>query len=271
MAVDTITPEQLRKFIQENHEKHYLLLDVRQPGEYHSMHIPGARLMPLPQLVQNVESLPADKTLVFYCRSGGRSLAAASATDEQLEGHGPIFNLDGGILAWDGAMLADIPRVQLFAGQDFIAMLTTAMNLEKGALRFYEHVHESRGRAPWSEVFGRLAREESAHAQAVFGFLKQGRPETAPFQTLFDQLRGDVLEGGQTLTQVLEVLDSFGEDACLRCLELALKIEYAAYDLYRSLADQVQEPDARKAFLSLAQAEKAHMRALSTAVGECPE
>lgn len=271
MAVDTITPEQLRKFMQENHEKQYLLLDVRQPAEYNNMHIPGARLMPLPQLVQNVNSLPPDKTLVFYCHSGGRSLAAASEADEQLEGHGPIFNLDGGILAWDGAMLADTPRVQLFAGQDFIAMLTTAMNLEKGALRFYEHLHESRAQVPWSEVFGRLAREENAHAKTVFGFLKQARPDTAPFQTLFDQLHGDVLEGGLTLTQALEILDSFSEDACLRCLELALKIEYAAYDLYRSLADQVQEPDARQAFLSLAQAEKAHMRALGAAVGECPE
>jgi rhodanese-related sulfurtransferase/rubrerythrin len=270
MAVAALTAEQLQKFIKENHEARYLLLDVRQPGEYRDMHIPGARLMPLPEVAQQVDRLPSDKSLIFYCRSGGRSMAAASLADEEIEDHGPIYNLDGGIMAWNGVMLEEAPRVRLFAGQDFADMLTTAMNLEKGALRFYGHIRDRRGRASWAEVLGHLAKAEKEHAQTVFGFLKKHQPQTDPFETMFDQLKGDVLEGGLTLTQALEVLDRLDEDACLGCLELSLKIEYAAYDLYRSLADQVQDADARQVFLSLAQAEKAHMRLLSVAVEKCP-
>ena len=271
MAVDGLSPEELRRFIRENHEKRYLLVDVRQPGEYENVHIPGAHLMPLPRLADSMDSLPAGKALIFYCHSGSRSLAAASMADGQVEGHGPIYNLDGGIMAWNGAMLADTPRVQLFAGLDVAAMLKMAMNLEKGALRFYEHVRESRAQASWSEVSARLAQAEMAHARIVYDFLAKVHSDTEPFETLFDQLEGDVLEGGLSLDRALEALDSISTEACLRCLEFALRMEYAAYDLYRTLAEQARSDDARQAFLSLAQAEKAHMRTLSTAIEDCPQ
>jgi rhodanese-related sulfurtransferase/rubrerythrin len=270
MAVETFTPDQLRRFIRENHEKTYLLVDVRQPVEYNTMHIPGAQLMPLPELVQKVDQLPDDKTLIFYCHSGGRSLAAASMTEEEIENHAPIYNLMGGIVAWDGATLDDSPRVRLFSGQGLPEMLTTAMNLEKGAFRFYNHVGDSRTQVSWSEVFVRLAKAETAHAQTVYRFFKQVRPDAEPFETLFERLDGDVLEGGMSLNQTMELLDGLTEQSCLRTLELALKIEYAAFDLYRNLADQSESSEAREAFISLAQAEKGHMHALIDAIEQCP-
>ena len=71
-----MTPQQLREFVANNHESAYELIDVRQPGEYEQVHIPGARLVPLPELVQTVDKLPQDRNIVFYCHSGGRSMAA---------------------------------------------------------------------------------------------------------------------------------------------------------------------------------------------------
>jgi len=53
-------------------------------------------------------------------------------------------------------------------------------------------------------------------------------------------------------------------------LETALTIEYAAYDLYRTMAEQVESDEARQAFLSISQAEKAHMRKLTAAIPDCP-
>jgi rubrerythrin len=46
-------------------------------------------------------------------------------------------------------------------------------------------------------------------------------------------------------------------------------IEYAAYDLYRTMADRTGGAAAREAFMTIAQAEKAHMRALAKAIENC--
>jgi rubrerythrin len=50
-----------------------------------------------------------------------------------------------------------------------------------------------------------------------------------------------------------------------------LDIEYSAYDLYRTMAEQTESEEAKTAFLSIAQAEKAHMQAIAKAISQCPE
>mgnify|MGYP001035148245 CR=1 FL=1 len=42
------------------------LVDVRQPSEYRSSHIPGAQLIPLPTLTKSLDQLDRDKPVVVY-------------------------------------------------------------------------------------------------------------------------------------------------------------------------------------------------------------
>ena len=73
------------------------LLDVRQPDEYVSGHVPGAVLIPLADVPAAVDRLPADGPVLVICRSGARSLTAA----EFLVGTGlDAINVTGGTLAW---------------------------------------------------------------------------------------------------------------------------------------------------------------------------
>lgn len=268
MALKHISPEQLRRYIQSHHEKDYLLVDVRQPEEYTRAHIPGARLLPLPDLAQSIHQLPTDKELVFYCHSGGRSMAAAAMTEE--EGfESAIYNLAGGMLAWDGARLADFPKVSLFAGQSAADMFKTAVNLEKGAKIFYETVGRDHAAHHWSQTFARLAQAELAHAKAVYHYWQQVDAEVEPFDALFDRLSGDVLEGGMPLKTALEKLATVQKELCLRLVEMALQIEYAAFDLYRTLSGQAETEESQKAFIQLSQAEKAHMQTLIDTLGSC--
>ncbi len=269
MSIVDMTAEQLRQFIQQRHEKEFALIDVRQPGEYQQGHIPGARLLPLPELVRSLGSIPTDKELVFYCRSGGRSLAAgAMIADEQIT-EKRLYNLQGGIMAWDGGLTADFPQVRLFGGQDAPAMLQAALNLEKGALNYYSRVHRHYEAQSWAQVFADLSQAEIGHAKTVYHFLKQIDPRADTFEDVFERQPGDVLEGGLPLETALQTLSVIKERACLRLIELALQIEYAAYDLYRGMADQSSENVAREAFFTLAQAEKGHMRVLIKAIGDC--
>lgn len=54
-----------------------LVIDVREPGEYVSGHVPGAQLMPMGRLPQHLAELPRGRRIYLICASGNRSLAAA--------------------------------------------------------------------------------------------------------------------------------------------------------------------------------------------------
>ena len=49
------------------------ILDVREPEEWVEYHIPGATLIPLTQLENRLNEVPADQDIVVVCRSGNRS------------------------------------------------------------------------------------------------------------------------------------------------------------------------------------------------------
>jgi rhodanese-related sulfurtransferase len=63
---ESIDADEARKFISGHKEGTYTLLDVRQPGEYEDSHIPGAKLIPLPQLSDSYEQLDPEKPVVVY-------------------------------------------------------------------------------------------------------------------------------------------------------------------------------------------------------------
>jgi rhodanese-related sulfurtransferase len=54
-----------------------VVIDVREPGEYLSGHVPGAQLIPLGRLPEHVPCLPRGQRVYLICASGNRSLAAA--------------------------------------------------------------------------------------------------------------------------------------------------------------------------------------------------
>jgi sulfur-carrier protein adenylyltransferase/sulfurtransferase len=64
--VQGVEPSEVREFINQHKEGTYTLLDVRQPGEYEKDHIPGATLIPLPQLHDALERLDRDKPVIVY-------------------------------------------------------------------------------------------------------------------------------------------------------------------------------------------------------------
>lgn len=53
-----------------------VILDVRTPAEFQEGHIPGALLLPVQTLAQNLEAVPADKPVLIVCRTGRRASAA---------------------------------------------------------------------------------------------------------------------------------------------------------------------------------------------------
>jgi hydroxyacylglutathione hydrolase len=80
-----------------------LAVDVRTPREREQKHIGGSLSVPLNHLVENLKSLPKNRSLLVYCAGGYRSSIAASL----LKGLGfdPVCEIAGGIAAWESASL----------------------------------------------------------------------------------------------------------------------------------------------------------------------
>lgn len=96
-AVKPIKPDEVKARLSQN--KNTVLIDVRSTEEYSEGHIPGSRLLPLPELAFRVKDLPADKStpLIVYCLSGARSRAAA--TQLARAGYTEVYDM-GGITRW---------------------------------------------------------------------------------------------------------------------------------------------------------------------------
>jgi len=61
-----LEPAEAREFISKHATGTFTLLDVRQPSEYEREHIPGATLIPLPQLGEAFDQLDPGKPVIVY-------------------------------------------------------------------------------------------------------------------------------------------------------------------------------------------------------------
>jgi thioredoxin len=82
------------------------ILDVRTPEEFASEHLDNAKNINwlASDFVSNAEKLDKAKPVFVYCKSGARSIKAATKLEEL--GFKNIYQLQGGILKWDAAGLS---------------------------------------------------------------------------------------------------------------------------------------------------------------------
>ncbi|MFE7635095.1 adenylyltransferase/sulfurtransferase MoeZ [Kitasatospora sp. NPDC058184] len=97
-AGSTITSQQLKQW-QDDKEDIYLI-DVREPGEYEIVNIPGAVLIPKNEFLMGdaLEKLPQDRKIVLHCKSGVRSAEVLAVV--KAAGFGNAVHLGGGVLGW---------------------------------------------------------------------------------------------------------------------------------------------------------------------------
>ena len=91
-----IDPDTLAAWLEDGSAE---LIDVREEAEFAQARIPGSRLVPLSTFDPAAVELPADKKVVFHCKSGVRCGHAADrmiadGSDRQF------YRLQGGIMNW---------------------------------------------------------------------------------------------------------------------------------------------------------------------------
>ena len=94
--VKDISPDELSA-----KKQNVTLIDVRSSEEFVGElgHVPDSRLVTLDTLMDHLDDIPKDKTVVFICRSGRRSAnATAIAQDNGFES---AYNMKGGMMLWN--------------------------------------------------------------------------------------------------------------------------------------------------------------------------
>ncbi|AWI12833.1 MULTISPECIES: rhodanese-like domain-containing protein [Bacillaceae] len=76
------------------------LIDVREPNEFESGHILGARNIPLTQLKMRMKEIRPDKPVYLYCQGSSRSGRAAQMLYKK--GYKQLYQLKGGFKKWTG-------------------------------------------------------------------------------------------------------------------------------------------------------------------------
>jgi len=109
-----------------------IILDVRTPEEIATGNIPNASIINFydEDFVGKINLMNKDKEIYVYCRSGGRSAKAADLLVKN--GFNKVYNLDGGITAWQSAGLpvteatvtAD-PNIKQMTVEEFKSVLKT--------------------------------------------------------------------------------------------------------------------------------------------------
>lgn len=260
--VTNLTVEEARARLDAARPGELTLLDVRMEPEYAEFHLPGARLLPLPDLPDRLDDLDRTRPVMVYCRSGKRSAAAANL----LAGAGfSVLNLLGGAMAWQGAAATGAPDtgLTLFSGRESPRdILLVALGMEARLGTFYAGLAKAADDAPTREACQRLAGFEARHLEHVHSLYRQASGDDTALPALLAGA-SPALEGGLPENAFLEQLGGEPESA-REAFELAASVEAQAFDLYTRLSGQPPAPEAAALLASLAQEEKGHLRTVST-------
>ena len=107
----TISVKDLKGMLdaRERGEADFVLIDVREPGEFEIVSIPGSILIPKGAFLDGsaLADLPTDKQIVLHCKLGGRSAECLAVV--KGAGFSDAVHVGGGVLAWVNQIEPDKP------------------------------------------------------------------------------------------------------------------------------------------------------------------
>ncbi len=108
-VAQSITPQKALTLIQENRDNpDFAIIDVRTAPEFAGGYIDNAANIDFyaETFRDELDRLDKNKTYLIYCRSGSRSGKALGIMAEL--GFQEVYDVDGGILAWNGEGLPTV-------------------------------------------------------------------------------------------------------------------------------------------------------------------
>lgn len=260
--VKSIDAVEARRYLNRAAGEAFTLLDVRQPGEYEAGHLPGAKLIPLPELGARLAELDADKPTVVYCAIGGRSRVAAQVL--AAKGFREVLNLSGGIKAWNSqkAIGPEDLGLNLFSGNEAPEeTLVAAYSLEEGLREFYGSMAAQIKAERARRLFEKLSAIEVKHQDRLFNEYRRVSGSVLTREEFAEKVVAPAMEGGLTTQDYLRLYQPDLE-VPEEVVSLAMAIEAQALDLYQRAADRAGTTESRNVLVQIADEERAHLEQL---------
>ena len=193
---------------------------------------------------------------------GGRSRAAA----QLLSGKGfkEVYNLKGGINAWEGHV-AEGPEeagMLYLKGDETVAeIIFLAYGMEAGLGSLYLKLAERMDTPEVSRILKKLAAIEDKHKEKLYTVYRTLNPGAIDIEAFEAGIAKDVMEGGLTTDEFLAKHQSVLQ-TLEGVLSIAMMLEAQALDLYLKYSRTVKEEKSRAILYNIAEEEKAHLTAL---------
>jgi len=266
--IESLSAETAKDWGAGKKETDFVLLDVRQPEEYRTGHIPGAVFIPLPDLIDKVGELDPAKAVLAYCRSGNRSRAAAAFL--LSEGFSKVYSMDGGITAWNGHVATgsyDEGLILLKGRETVEELMSLALALEEGSRMFYTGIAELTSDAEARSIFTTIAEAEAKHKTNILQAYTLVTGENVSEDILNREPLKGIMEGGVRIEDAMGFLRKQGK-ALLDMLEIAMQVETNSLDLYIKMFRKIEDIKVKKIFGGLIEEEKLHLSSFGKLLGE---
>ena len=183
-----------------------------------------------------------------------RSKAAAQLL--QAEGFTDIYNMSGGIIAYEGGKAAgdEEQGMEYFVRENFDNVFQMSYAMEEGLKQLYLALEELVEDDEAKALLARLAKFEEGHK----GKLRARFPEGGGDEVISTES----LEGGFDKQQIL---DHFRDQitSLEDIIQLAMMLETQALDLYSRLSRKTEDEESKAFFQYMAKEEKQHLSFLS--------
>ena len=260
--IKSMDAEEAKAYINQHKEGAFNLIDVRQPGEYETQRIPGAKLISLPELNERLNEIEPAKPTIVYCASGRRSLAASQLMVGQ--GFGDVYNLVGGIKSWQGHGATgppDFGLTSLTGDESPEEMLILAYGLEHGLKMFYQAQADKNDDEELNRLLSNLADIEEAHKNKVFSMYLNLTKSDIGQDAFESKTVSDMMEGGFTPESFYEQNQDLLQTV-EGVLDLAMMLETQSLDLYLRFSQKIMDKQSQKVLNEIADDEKTHLTAL---------
>jgi len=193
---------------------------------------------------------------------GGRSRAAA----QLLAGKGfnEVYNLKGGIKAWEGhtaAGPAEMGMIVLKGDETSQEIIVLAYGMEDGLAGFYKSLSEKMDDSEVVGLLNKLAKIEKNHKKRLFDLYITLEPTVTDLETFEDNIVTDMMEGGFTTEEFLEQ-NRNSMKTVPDVLSIAMMLETQALDLYMRYSEKAKDDKSKTVLYDIAEEEKAHLTSL---------
>ena len=221
-------------------------------------------MIPLAELQSNLNKIKPDRMTIVYCRSGSRSRSGVGI----LNGAGldDVYNMEGGILAYNGLVAAGPPEAGVFCFPDNMTpeqLIAMAWYIEDGSQRYFDAVKDFTQDQDIKSIFAGLIDHKIAHKESLSQLFQKVSGQTAGDDFPINILPRPPHKVMAGCVSVPEAIKWSKNKSISDILDVLMELEANTFDLYLKLGRQVASERARSVFLKLSEEETRQLEKLA--------